>query len=265
MKFEILLSAMNQIDFSLLEKSNIISPTLIINQSDINEESSLGNSRMITTTNRGLSNSRNLALDYSKGELLLLSDDDEVFTEDLENKIVSAYEKLPEADIIIFSCSLQDYLVASNREQSKSIISQSIRQLSYLDVLKVASWQISFRSKSIKQSGVRFDEKLGAGSGNGAGEENKFLWDCLKNGLKIYYVPIEIATVAQQESTWFFGYDSDYFYNRGRTTRYIFGLPFSLIYAAYFIITKQKLYRKNISVVSASMQLFKGIFTRNHL
>lgn len=56
-------------------------------------------------------------------------------------------------------------------------------------------------------SGVFFDEHLGAGTGNGGEEELKFLLDCQNAGLKIYYVPTEIASVAQTESTWFHGFD----------------------------------------------------------
>lgn len=113
--------------------------------------------------------------------------------------------------------------------------------------MKVSSWQISFRRARILDAGVRFDELMGAGTGNGAEEELKFLTDCEKAGLRIYYVPALIASVAQTESTWFHGYTETFFENRGATTRYILGSCLAALYAVYFVIRKRSLYRDSIS------------------
>lgn len=80
---------------------------------------------------------------------------------------------------------------------------------------------------------------MGAGSGNGAEEEFRFLTQCRKAGLKIYHYPYELATVAQTQSTWFKGFDREFFVNRGNTTRYIMGLPLSVLYAAYYALPKK--------------------------
>lgn len=109
------------------------------------------------------------------------------------------------------------------------------------------------------ENGIRFDELLGAGTGNGAEEELKFLTDCRRAGLKIYYVPWEIASVAQAESTWFRGFDETFFYNRGATTRYILGLPLAAAYGVYYIARKKNLYSDTISPAAALRALSRGM------
>ena len=76
-------------------------------------------------------------------------------------------------------------------------------KIGYLKALKISSVQITMRVDQIKEAGIRFDERYGAGTPNGSGEETIFLYDCLNKGLKVYYVPVLIGEVKQTESTWF--------------------------------------------------------------
>lgn len=252
---QILISAMHQKDYSIFNNSNIRTNALMINQcdkSDVQEIQQNGNLfRIISTTDRGLSKSRNLAVENAQGKFCLICDDDEIFVDDLELKIKEAYIRNPQADIIIFKMS-----------NYKCGLGEKARRLKKLDCLKVSSWQISFRLSSIKGN-IYFDTNLGAGTPNGAGEENKFLIDCYKKGMKIYYEPVEIASVAQEKSTWFSGYDKKFFYNRGKTTRYILGLPISFLYAFHFLLFKHKLYKDNITLWQASKYLLKGVFAES--
>lgn len=249
MRLEVLLSCMNKSEFSIIKDSNLIDiNTLIINQCDRSEEIILDSKhRVINTITRGLSISRNIALDNSKGDICLLCDDDEVFVDDLEKIILDAYEQIKGADIIIFK--------VSNRPE---VFKGKIKRLSKIELLKVSSVQISFRKKSVIGK-VNFDPFLGAGTRNGSGEENKFLMECHKLGMKIYYMPINILTLKDLGSTWFAGFDKDYFYKRGCTTRYIYGLAFAIIYAIYFVFTKKNLYKNTISFRDAVRFLYKGM------
>lgn len=250
MKFEVLLSCMNSNDFSIIHKSNLEKiNTIIINQCKTEKDYFVrdGQHLMYNTSTRGLSVSRNLAIKYCNADICLFSDDDEIFFSNLNDIILSAYNKNPEADIIIFKMS-----------NYPTTLGNKTKKLKKYDMLRISSWQISFKVSSIKNK-VWFDTNLGAGTPNGAGEENKFLLDCYKLGLKIYYVPVEIATVAQQHSTWFNGYNTKFFFNRGKTTRYILGRSISTLYAIYYLIFKHKKYCKEISVWKAGKALFKGI------
>lgn len=252
MKLEILMSCMHQKDGELIRVSGITGDGVVINQCDRNGFAQIktaeGCVRMYDTTQRGLTRSRNMAIAKSEADVCLLCDDDEVFVVDYQRIVTQAYERLPQADVIVFKMV--------NRPPS---FSERVQRLRFPKTMKVSSWQISFRRESLLKTGVRFDELMGAGSGNGAEEELKFLTDCEKAGLKIYYVPEAIATVAQTESTWFSGFNQKFFENRGATTRYILGWPLALVYGVYYIVRKKPMYRDQISPGQAWKALWRGI------
>ena len=252
MKLEILMSCMHQSDDTLVRTSQITSDVVVINQCDregyAEYPTEYGLARIFSTTQRGLTRSRNMAIAKSDADVCLLCDDDEVFQPDYQERILSAYEALPQADVIIFKMV--------NRQPS---FPDKVMRLRFPKTMKVSSWQISFRKASLTAKGVAFDELLGAGTGNGAEEELKFLWDCQKAGLQIYYVPAPIATVAQTESTWFGGFTEEFFINRGATTRYIMGLPLACAYALYYCLRKRSMYASQITMVSALKATFRGI------
>jgi glycosyltransferase involved in cell wall biosynthesis len=257
MRLEILLSCMNLKDGrELAERSKIFSDLLIVNQCGSDDfaeyksdSSNGGNIRIFSVNDKGLTKSRNFAIKHSNADVCLLCDDDETFKNGYEKKILSAWKQISDADVIIFGIG--------NRP---SRLPDKVKRLGYFDLMKVSSWQISFKRKSIVENGLSFDENMGAGTPNGAEEEFKFLTDCRRKGLKIYSCPTVIADVAQEESTWFSGYDEKFFINRGNTTRYIMGLPLSLIYAFYYAFTKKKLFGESMSPTKAFTLICKGIF-----
>lgn len=233
MKFEILLSCMNLgSDEDIIGRSHISSDTIIVNQCghDGYREYMHGNNkvRIFSQNDTGLTKSRNFAIRNSQADICLLCDDDELFVDNYEEGIMKAYREFPQADVIIFNIG--------NRPVG---FADMPRELGYFDLMHVASWQISFKKSSLVDNNVWFDENMGAGSGNGAEEEFKFLTDCRKKRLCIYYVPLIIADVAQTTSTWFRGYDTEFFVNRGNTTRYIMGYWPALLYAAYYSVRKR--------------------------
>ncbi len=252
MKLEILLSCVGQTDNSIVCDANIYTDVVVINQCDKEDYNEYptghGVARVFSMRERGLTRSRNAAIERARGDICLLCDDDEKFVADYEKKVTDAYKMIPEADVIIMKMC--------NRTPS---FPDKVMRLRFPKTLKVSSWQISFRRESIIRSGVRFDELLGAGSGNGAEEELDFLMRCERAGLKIWYVPFEIASVAQEKSTWFCGFTEQFFYDRGATTRYILGLPTAAVYALYYVIKKKPLYSGNLSAKAAFHAIFRGI------
>lgn len=253
-KLEVLMSCMYQKDISIVNKSKINSDCIVINQ--CNEEKYIedDNIRMIFTNERGLSKSRNKALRNAKGDICLLCDDDETFVDNYEEIILSGFEKYQDADIIAYK------LVNTTKK-----IKNKEQKVNYLTALKICSVQIAFKRQSIIANEIFFDENLGAGTPNGAGEETKFLYDALKRGLKIYYIPIEIASVinnadSKNKSQWFNGFKKEFWEKRGASTRYIMGSVLSMVYGVYFLIAKYKSYKHDISFIDASKYLFKGIF-----
>ncbi len=250
MTLEVLISCMHQPDGTIADRSGISCNALIVNQCDRedDQEFDAGRVRMLSTKERGLTRSRNMALDHARGDICLLCDDDEVFVPDFDKKMLDSWQSLPQADVVIFKMV--------NRPPS---FPDRVMELRFPKTLKVSSWQISFRREALLKSGVRFDELLGAGSGNGAEEELKFLTDCRRAGLKIWYVPVEIASVSQEASTWFGGFTEKFFEDRGATTRYILGVPMALLYGVYYVLKKRPKYRDGLTVRQAWKALLRGI------
>ena len=246
------MSCMHQSDDTLVQKSQITGDVLVVNQCGHNGlheyDTPQGRAKMIFTTDRGLTKSRNMAIANSQADICLLCDDDEVFVPDYENMILSAYEELPQADVIIFK--MVNYPAA---------FEDKIMELKFPQTMKVCSWQISFRRQRLLEKNVRFDELLGAGSGNGAEEELKFLLDCQRARLKIWYVPKAIASVAQAQSTWFEGFTEKFFEDRGATTRYILGAGVASVYAVYYAVKKKKQLNYSLPVSKALAATFRGI------
>lgn len=252
-RVEVLISCMFKDDISLIEKSNLYHDVIMVNQCDVPNETIYeynNGIKKIDTPSRGLSVSRNTAVKYATADVCVLSDDDELFRNDAQEKISEAYKENPNADIIIFKI-----------DNVQKRVWKKTKRLYYWDTLKVGSWQISFKRDSIVKAGIDFDINMGSGTGNGGGEENKFLIDCLKKGLKIYFVPVTIATMNNNDkkSQWFNGFDEKYFYTRGASTRYMLGFPISVIYALYYVIRKRPKYIGTISTKDAWNNIIKGI------
>ena len=252
MTLEVLMSCMHQSDDALVRKSGLTGDVLIINQCDQEGYAEFatpsGQARMFSTTQRGLTKSRNMAISRAKADICLLCDDDEEFVPGYEESILKTYEEHKQADVIIFKMV----------DRPPSFAHKAMR-LRFPRTMKVSSWQISFRRERLLDSGVCFDELLGAGTGNGAEEELKFLLDCERAGLAIWYVPVEIASVAQTSSTWFDGFGETFFENRGATTRYILGTGLAGVYGLYYIVRKRHLYQQTISPWNALTATFRGI------
>ncbi len=255
MNLEVLLSCMHQEDTDIARRTGIQSDVLIINQCDKNETvDTVCNGhrvRMISTTERGLSRSRNMALENAYGDICLICDDDEVLETGYREAIVRAFEELPRADVITF---------ALNHPRRK--FPDRCKKLGYAGALKSCSLQIAFRRERVLQKNIRFDVKMGSGTGNGGGEENKFLMDCLRGGLELWYVPVLIATVGQSGSQWFKGHTDLFFRNRGWVNRRLLGLAGAWAYALYYAVVKYADYKKDNSFRHALYHQIAGTFEK---
>lgn len=251
MDFEILMSCMDQEDFSLADKSNVRSNVLLVNQCGREgawEEQRDGFCRrMLCSAGKGLSRSRNLALENARGKFCLIADDDETFVDDVEQVVLKGFRETG-ADILAFD--LYDY---------PKKLKKTVHRVKKFESLRLSSCQLALRREAVAEAGLSFDVHLGAGTGNGGGEENKFLWDAFRAGLKVCYYPAYIARLAQEESTWFSGFDRAFFYRRGRVTSYYMGRFWAFAYAAYFLAAKYGRYRKDCGFWEALGASVKGI------
>lgn len=78
MGLEILMACMYQEDHKLIEKSGITGDAVVINQCDredyIEYQTANGLAKMFFTTQRGLTKSRNMAIEKSKADIIIKPD-----------------------------------------------------------------------------------------------------------------------------------------------------------------------------------------------
>lgn len=251
----VLISCMFQ-DKSIVEKTGVQTNVVVVNQCDeddvleydfINKSGKICHVKFISTRERGLSRSRNMAINNCQSDICLVCDDDERLEDNYFSMINEGYETYPDADVILFSIN-----VGHHEFPSVS------KKVDFKTLLRSNSPQITFKRDVINKRGISFDVKMGSGTGNGGGEEIKFLLDCRKKGLKMFYHPNCIATVQQNESQWFHGYTDTYFINFGWTSRRLFGSFVGFVYILYFILSHKVLIRKDNTVMNAFRCSLKG-------
>lgn len=259
MNLQVLISCMHQKDHSIIERTNIQSDVIVINQCDIdkreefsfvNKKGDICNALFISTTERGLSKSRNMAIRNATSDVCLICDDDEILEDDYIEKIIKEHQSKSNISIIAF-----------NLNDRYRTFPQESHKIGYIRALKLASWQISFKLYDINTKHISFDESMGAGVTMGGSEENKFLIECIKNGLKGVYVPILIGSVSQEISTW--AVDSNncvkYFKDRGQAYRKLMGGFLGFSYIFYSSIKKRNEYRKYMSLRKSIYHQIQGL------
>lgn len=209
---ENLIVTMNENDFSKYNELSLNSNAVISNQSNYTkyEEKKINNYlvKMITTNTRGVGINRNLALLYSSSDICVLSDDDMVYEKNYVNIIEEAYKKLKSADIIIFN-------IDTIGENMGRRINKRVKRINSLNFMNYGSARITFKRESIIKNNIWFSTLFGGGAKYSSGEDSLFLADSLKKGLRIYAYPVKIATVKQETSTWFHGFNEKFFFDKG--------------------------------------------------
>lgn len=246
MNCEILASVMNQ--HSASEMINILGINskqrcVIINQiTDSNiatKDVDHGRQRFYSFDEVGLSRSRNRALDYANGDICIVCDNDCHFVKGYEDIITKAYDEHPEADIITFDFEYED-----NKKCRKTMRQGKV---GFMRSMKISSTQITFRLSSIKKKRIRFDVEFGTGSSKyNCGEENIFLFDCLKAGLKIYHVPKVIIVKGDYGTTWDKSSTPGHFEQQG-AIYYRMSPRLWRILALQFAVRKHKIYNNDMS------------------
>lgn len=253
---QVLVSTMNLGNVeTLLRAMRLNTASIVINQITNSADSvpsgeGESNCKLLNYHEQGLSRSRNRGIAASEADICVIADDDMYYEQNFEDIIKNAYEECPEADVIAFHVDSKD------PRQRKRVLKKG--RLSRITSMKIASWQITFRQDSLRKTGVKFDESFGTGATNFMGEENIFLYDCIRNRLKVYYYPAKIATLKDEDdSTWFTGYTERYFMVKGavfkRMSRYLWPL-----FIVQFVIRKHHVYGDSLSAQKALISMFKG-------
>ena len=191
-KLEILVSTMNRDSLDFLIKmfpqyySNY--NILVINQTQQNKilNSSLPNIRVINSFEKGLPQSRNIAIKNAIGDICLIADDDTEYLSNFNTLIINAYNKRINADIITFKMKDDQGHDFKNYTNILKHNKDSIRT--------VNSVVISFNRQRLLKSNVLFNLHFGLGATFQSANEYVFLMNALRANLNVLFEPEYILT-----------------------------------------------------------------------
>jgi glycosyltransferase involved in cell wall biosynthesis len=214
MKLQVLVSTMHQTDHSILQRMNIQTEAIMINQCDRNEFEELVHNgkrvRVLSLAERGVGLSRNCALQRATAEICLFADDDVSYVDGYEDIVLAAFQENPQADLIVFN------VPSTNPARREYTIPRNTR-LRWYNSMRYGTFRIALRTESIRKANIHFSLLFGAGARywGGGGEDSLFILDCFKMNLAVYASPQVIGSVSHHESTWYQGPTDKYLLDKG--------------------------------------------------
>lgn len=194
--FEILVSTMYRDDLGFLEAMFPHGDyrdysVLVINQTDDERQlkSDLPNIRVINTEERGLPQSRNMAIENAVGEICLVADDDVRYVKDVGEIVVSAFAKA-------YSDSLSEEkkptVITFQMVKESGALYQDypdIRKHTKKSLYTVNGVVIAFDLERLRAQDIWYNNHFGLGATFGTANEYVFMKNVLKVGATAYFEP----------------------------------------------------------------------------
>lgn len=252
---QVLVAAMHQTDHSLLEKMNIQSDAIIVNQCDRYEFEDFDYNghriNFISFAERGVGLSRNNALMRVSAEICLFADEDVTYVENYKEIVLNSFLEIPDADVIIFN-------VLSNNQKRPSHVILKRHRVRWFNCLKYGTVRVAARTDKLKMANIYFSLLFGGGAKYSGGEDSLFILECIRKGLKIYADPNIIGHVSQEESSWFEGYTNKFFFDRGVLYAFL-SKRWAYLLCMQFVVRHSKLFNQDKSVLEACKLMFSGV------
>lgn len=246
MNIQLLVSTMHQKDISILSKMNVSSDAVVINQCDEENRKEFRwksfNIIWINTVERGLSKSRNMALQNASADVCVLADDDEVFCDNYGAIVLESFNNNPK-------CSMIRFQVEGIEKKFKDYPTQQ-KKIGYMSSMKISSVELAVKREDIIRNRIMFNELIGSGTEFLMGEENAFVFQCLLNSLKGIYIPKKIADLHIGESSWFKGFNAEYFIGRGAAFAAM-SSRMAVLFNLQFALRKYCLYKDQLDILEA--------------
>ena len=135
---------------------------------------------IVEDNGKGLARSRNIALENATADLLVITDDDNRYDTAAIELIRNAFEKHPTAGLIQFQALTMEGKPLRNYPAFPYAYETRPRGTYFCSV------ELVMRRKA---NLPRFDERFGLGAELGCGEEEVFVHEAVKRGVKMIYVP----------------------------------------------------------------------------
>ena len=253
-KIQVLIATMFQSDHSLLERMNIQSDAIVVNQCDydaIERFQFRGNNILwLSLKERGVGLSRNTALMRATADILLFADEDVILKDNYVELIEKEFQKNKQVDFVCFN-------IESLNKERQSVITTKQYKLRWYNSLKFGACRLAIKRKSIQRVNVFFSLLFGGGAIYQSGEDSLFILNCLQKKLKGIASPMWLGLVEQKSSTWFNGHDEKYFFDKGVLMKSIFGKKACIV--AIVLVLKNKNQCREIGVKKALKSILKGV------
>ena len=227
MSVEVLVSVMNQDMRGLVERMQLDSDAVIINQCDHVGTAEMAHNghriRFFSFPERGIGKSRNAAIERADGDICLFSDEDIVYTPGYAEAIEAEFQQNPAADMILFNIEVA--------EERRTYFITERKRVHWYTCGRYGAVSFAVRRRILEESGVRFSLLFGGGARFSNGEDSLFLKGLMDKGYRVYTAPVLIGREEAEESSWFAGYNRKFFFDRGVLYHFLYGgmaMPFSL-------------------------------------
>lgn len=221
-KLQVLVTTMHAKDLSKYTSMNLQTDALFANQADVNAHQFATirehHAQLLTTTTRGTSRNRNLAIIHSSpdAEYILFADDDQIFVDDYEKIVLETFAKHPKAEAIKFCIE-----AVRARNLGKSYTGK-FKKAHILSVTSCGIQGLVIKRDVLLKHNLHFNEYFGPGTSCYCGEDSIFLQDLLKKRVRLYLSPVVISMIYENGSTWYEGYTPKYFRVSGMILAAIF-------------------------------------------
>lgn len=256
-RLQFLVSAVKQPDvFAHIKKMNLSAESILIHQCDRNDyeefECNGHKVRCYHFAEKGVGLSRNNALLRADKDVAVFADEDIVYEDDAAEKILCAFEGHPEADMLLFNVKVTP--------ERRTYWTDTFHRVRWYNCGRYPAYSFAIRTDKMHKANLTYSLLFGGGARYSNGEDSLFISDCLKAGLKVYAIPVCIGEEIPRPSTWFFGYNEKFFYDRGVLYHYLYGRLARLWGLRFLLKMKKSLEGSKLTWKQACAQLFLGIY-----
>ena len=192
----------------------------------------------------GLSNNRNNAIKYCRGDIILISDDDLRYVDDFASLILHVFEEDKKLDLAVFKIKYDSPKVYPEKDQ--------ILKLPYPKEFYVSSVEIAFRKEKLRD--LKFWSELGLGNSFlGCGEDEFFFFSAIKRGFNCKFINKYIAV--HKGSTTGDKVNTSVLRGQGFVISAVY--PFSFIWRLFLKAIRLK-NNKGVRFPKALINLYKG-------
>ncbi len=255
MTFELLVSCVQKDARELAEKMNIASDAVIVSQLEDNtseEFFDLGEKKIhsIKSRTKGVGLNRNTCIEQSSADIILFADEDIVYDEGYEAKVLKEFADHPEADTIFFNVRVC--------EERRTYWNDDYKQVRWYNSGRYPAYSIAVRASKLKAAGVKYSLFFGGGAKFSNGEDSLFIKDMRKAGFKMLASPVVLGEEVPRPSTWFNGYNDKIFYDRGVLYHFLYG-KWAKLWGFRWVYKMRPEYEKDYPYKRARDLLFLGI------